>query len=94
VHAKTNTTLTHLDLEGALITPWLIPGVYAEPVIETVFVTPTNGLDGVATKIRARLVGVDTRLVTEEVLVDKESSRDGTMSIDIGLNGISRSESI
>ena len=53
-------TVAHLDLECAEITPGVVPGVNAEPVVLTIFSAPTNGLSGVSTKCRAGLVLVDT----------------------------------
>jgi len=94
VHLGVDTSFTHLDLEGTLITPGVVPGVNAEPVVDTIFVTPTDGLDGVATESRTRLVSVDTALIGKEVLIDGESSSDGTMLVDIRLDGIDTSETI
>jgi len=94
VHLGVDSALTHLDLESTLITPGVVPGVNAEPVVNTVLVTPTDGLDGVATKGRTRLVGVDTALVGKEVLVDGEGSSDSTVLVDVRLDSINLSETI
>ena len=53
-------TVAHLDLECAEITPGIVPGVNAEPVVFSILSAPTNCLCGVSTKCRAGLVLVDT----------------------------------
>lgn len=50
MHLVVDTASTHLDLEGTHVTPGVVPGVNAKPVVFTVLVTPTDGLDGVATE--------------------------------------------
>ena len=60
VHLSVDTASAHLDLEGALVTPSVVPGVDTEPVVNTVLFAPADGLDGVTTESGARLVLVDT----------------------------------
>jgi len=94
VHLVVDTTSTHGNLEGTLITPGVVPGVNAEPVVLTVLSTPTDGLDGVTTESRSRLMGVNTALVGKEVLVDGEGRGDGTVLVDVRLDGINGTETI
>ena len=94
MHLAVNTRVTHKDLESTLITPGVVPGVDTEPVVLTVLGTPTDGLDGVTTESITRLVRVDTTLVGEEIFVDGEGSSDGTVGVDISLDGINISETV
>jgi len=94
VHLSVDSAGAHLDLEGALVTPGVVPGVDTEPVVFTVFSAPTDGLDSVTTESRARLVRVDTRLVGQEVLVDCEGSGYSTVLEDIVLDLVDIVESV
>ena len=69
-----DTTVALHDLEVTFHTPLAAPRVRAEPVAQTVLNTPADNFDGVTTSDTAGNVVVDTRLVTEEVLIDSESS--------------------
>jgi hypothetical protein len=66
--------LTTHDLEGAAVTPLLIPRVGHQPVILAIFRTPTQHLDGMAAKLLSGSVTVHSRLVSEEVIVDSEAA--------------------
>lgn len=94
MHLVVNTSFTHLDLEGTLITPGVVPGVDTEPVVHTVLGTPTDGLDGVTTESFSGLDGVDTTLVGKEIFVDGEGSSDGTVLVDVSLDGINTVEAV
>jgi len=97
VHLVVNATVAHEDLEGSLVTPGVVPGVHAEPVVLSVLGTPTNDLNGVTTKGGSSLVRVDTGLVGEEILIDGEGTGNGTILGDIGLdlvNGTEDTESV
>ena len=94
MHLSVDAAIAHLDLEGALVTPGVVPGVDAEPVVLTVLVTPTDGLDGVTTESLTSLVLIDTGLVGQEVLVDSEGSSDGTVLLNVSLDVINATEAI
>ena len=94
VHLIVDAAVAHLDLEGALVAPSVVPGVDAEPVVLTTFGTPTDGLDGVATKSRSGLVGVDSGLVGQEVLIDSEGRGDGTILVNVSLDLVDAAEAV
>ena len=94
VHLSVNATVAHEDLEGNIVTPGVVPGVDAEPVVLAVLGAPTDGLDGVATEGRAGLVRVNTRLVGQEVLVDGEGSSHGSVLHDISLDVVDSSQAV
>ena len=86
MHLVVDAAGTHLDFEGALVAPGVVPRIDAEPVVLTVLGAPANGLDGVAAEGVASLVLVHTRLVGEEVLVDGEGAGDRSVLLDICLD--------
>jgi len=90
VYLAIDTAVTNLDLEEALVSPCGAPGVSAEPVVEAGcwVVTVANHLNGVATSLTAWLVVVDTALIVEEVLIHSESSLQGTIVVQLVLNGL------
>ena len=94
MHLVVDATVAHLDLERAEVTPGVVPGVHAEPVVLTVLDTPSNSLDSVTAKSGASGVLVDTGLVGEEVFVDSESGGDGSVLLDISLDGIDATDAI
>ena len=51
MHLVVDAAVAHLDLEGAHITPGVVPGVHAQPVVDSVLSAPTDGLDGVTTEL-------------------------------------------
>ena len=94
MHLTVDATVAHLDLESAHVTPGVVPGVDAEPVVLTVLVTPTDGLDGVTTESISSFMLVDTGGVGEEIFIDGEGSSDGTVLSDISLDVLNSTESI
>jgi len=82
------------DLEETLVSPILIPGVHDQEVVDTILDTPANDLDGVTTEGSTCLVLVDTALVTQEVLVDRESTGDWTVGEDILLEVINAGDGV
>ena len=94
MHLVVDAARAHLDLEGALVTPGVVPGVDAEPVVLTALGTPTDGLDSVTTESLTSLVLIDTGLVGQEVLVDSEGGSDGTVLLNVSLDVISAAEAI
>ena len=94
MHLTVDVTVTHLDLESAIVTPGVVPGVDTEPVVHTVLSAPTDSLDGVTTKSRASLVRVDTGLVGQEVLIDGEGGSDSTVLINVSLDVVDAAEAI
>ena len=87
-------TVAHLDLESAHVTPGVVPGVHAEPVVLTVLGTPTDSLDSVTAESGASLVRVDAGLVGQEVFVDGESGSDSTVLLDVSLDSIDATDAI
>ena len=86
MHLVVDAAVTHLDFEGALVAPGVVPRIDAKPVVFTVLGAPANGLDSVATEGAAGLVLVDSRLVGEEVLVDSKGAGHRSVLLDISLN--------
>ena len=74
------------DLEQTLVSPVLVPRVHHEPVGRTALGAPADDLDGVTAESLSGLVLVDTRLVTQEVLIDSEGAGDGTILEDVLLD--------
>lgn len=50
MHLSVDAGVSHLDFEGALISPGAVPGVDSEPVVLAVLVSPSDNLDGMATE--------------------------------------------
>jgi len=94
VHLAVDARVTHKDLEGAHVTPGVVPGVNTEPVVRSVLSAPADRLDGVTTESRASGVLVDTRLVGKEVLVDCEGRCDGTVLLDLSLDVLDTPDAI
>ncbi len=69
------------NLEGTVVTPWVVPWVNCKPVVLAVFSAVAEDLDGVTTSNTTELVGVDTTLVVEEVFVDGEGTFQGTVVV-------------
>lgn len=86
--------VAHLDLEGTLVTPGLVPGVHAQPVVDVVIGAPADHLDGVATVGGAGLVLVDTLLVGEEIFVDGEGGGDSAVLVDLLLDVLDASDAV
>ena len=86
VHLAVDATVAHEDFEGTLVAPSVVPRVDTEPVVLTVLSAPTDHLDSVTSERRAGRVLVNTGRVGQEVLVDREGSGDGTVSIDVGFD--------
>jgi hypothetical protein len=82
-----DTALAESDSEETVFTPSSVPRVGNDPVVDTIFVTPTNDLDGVTTESRSGLMSVDTTSIRHEILVDGEASFNGSVLDDVGLNG-------
>ena len=92
MHLSVDTAVTHLDLEGSLVSPGVVPGVDAEPVVLTTLGSPTDGLDGVASEGGSGLVGVDSGLVGQEVLVDGEGSGHSSVGGNLLLDAVDTSD--
>jgi len=82
------TALSEGNLEETIVTPLLSPGVSGDPVVDTVFLAPTDNLDGMTTKTFAGNVLIDTRLVCLEVFVDDEGSLNGSVLEETHLDGL------
>jgi len=86
--------LLHGDLEGASISPSVIPRVDVEPVSLTVLNTPSNALDGVTAKHLTGNVRVDTGLIGNEIFEDGEGKAGRTVSHNVELDIFNRPESV
>jgi hypothetical protein len=82
-----DTAFTESDSEETVFTPSWAPRVGDDPVVGTIFVTPTDDLDGMTTESRSTLVSIDTTSIRHEILVDGETSFDGSVLEDVGLDG-------
>jgi len=82
-----DTALAESDSEETVFTPIRTPRVGNNPEVGTVFVTPTDDLDGMTTESFTALVSVDTTSVRHEVLVDSETSFNRAVLLDVGLDG-------
>jgi hypothetical protein len=81
-----NTALAESDSEETVFTPRSTPRVGDDPEVGAIFVTPTDDLDGMTTESRSTLVSVDTTRVGHEILVDGETSFNGAVLLDVGLD--------
>jgi hypothetical protein len=79
--------LAESDSEETVFTPRSTPRVGDDPEVGTIFVTPTDDLDGMTTESRSTSVSIDTTSVGHEILVDGETSFNGAVLLDIGLDG-------
>ena len=50
MHLVVDAAVTHLDLEGAHVTPGVVPGVDGEPVVFATFGSPSDEFDGVTSE--------------------------------------------
>jgi len=76
-----------LDAEEALLTPSDIPGVGADPVLDTTFLTIADQLDSVTTLKGTALVVVDTTSIAHEIGINTESNLEGTVGGKLNLVG-------
>lgn len=86
--------VAHEDLERALVTPILVPGVDTEPVVLTILDTPADNLDGMTTESITSHVLVHSRRISLEVLINSESSRDRAVGHDLHLNVVNSCDSV
>ena len=94
VHLVVDATVAHLDLEETHVTPGVVPGVHAEPVVLAVLSAPTDSLDSVTAKSRASSVLVNAGLVGQEVFVDSEGRSDSTVLLDVSLDSIDATDAV
>jgi len=79
------------DAEVTLLTPVGVPGVSAEPVLDTIAGTVAEHLNSMSTLIATAGVVIDTAGVAHEISINLESNLDGTVSGDLGLDvGLTR----
>jgi hypothetical protein len=86
VHLVVDSAVALKNLESTLISPGVVPGVNAEPVVLVILDAPSNALDGVASLGGTGHVLVNTGLVGEEIFVDGEGSGDWSVGHDLGLD--------
>jgi len=94
MHLVVDARVSLLDLESAVVSPGSVPGVYTEPVVFSVLVTPSDDLDGVTSEGVSRGVLVDTTLVGQEIFVDSKGSSSSTIREDILLDIINRLQTV
>jgi len=71
------------NLEETIVSPGGIPAVGNQPILDSIFSTPSKELNGVSTKSTASGVLVNTGLVCQEILIDCESSLNGSVVKDL-----------
>jgi len=81
-----DTALSESNSEETVLTPIWAPRVSNNPVVGTIFITPTNNFNSVTTEDGSTLVSVDTTSVGHEVGVDGEASFDGSVLEDVSLD--------
>jgi hypothetical protein len=86
VHLGVDSAVAHLDLEGSHVSPGVVPGVNAEPVVGALFNTPADDLDGVASEGGTSHVLVDTGRVSGEIFVDGKRASNGAVGHDFLLD--------
>ena len=89
-----DSALTLLNLEGALVSPSVVPGINCKPVVFATFSSPANELDSVSTECRSALVRVNSALVGEEVLIHSEGCSHSSILVDILFDVIDTSNAI
>ena len=75
------------DLESAVVTPLLIPGVGNEPVVLSVLGAPAKELHSVTTKLVVAGLAIHTGLAGWEVIVHCEGGGGTAVLHDVGLDG-------
>lgn len=73
IYTCINVAITHLDFEKSFLSPWCVPWVSTEPVVNTTFISPSEHFHGMTTIITSGCVLVNTWSVVEEVLIDIKS---------------------
>jgi len=81
-----DTAVSLLDLEESLESPGWAPGVSTEPVVKTSFISPSEDLDGVTTIETTTDVLIDSALIVEEILIDRELGFNGSVGKDFRLD--------
>ena len=78
--------VTHAHLEESLLSPFWAPGVSAEPIVQSVLVTPSNEFHGMSSSYTSIDVVVDSSFVAHEVLIDSELSFKWSISVNFIFN--------
>jgi len=71
------------DPEVSLVAPVGVPRVGHNPVLHTIVNTPAQDLDGMSSEDSARGVLIDSRLVSDKILVDSESTLHRSVLVDL-----------
>jgi hypothetical protein len=79
----------HLDLEVPCFSPLWSPRISAEPVVQTVFVAPSQYFDSMASLQLPGNIVIDPSLVVEEVFIYLEDSLHGSIYVHVVLDLIS-----
>jgi hypothetical protein len=83
-----DSTLSEGDSEESALSPSGVPRVSADPVLDSVLLSPSDELDGVSSEEVTLEVLVDSALVGHEILIDVETSLDGSVGEDFELDGL------
>ena len=79
-------TFSEFNSEESILSPFRSPRVLGNPVFSSVFNSPSDNLDGMSSESISVGLLIDSILVVHEVLVDHESSLDGSVLEDFGLD--------
>lgn len=74
------------DLEVSLVSPSLVPRVGDQPVVLSVLSTVSDGLNSVSSEEATSLVDVDSRLVGEEIFIDRKGDFDWSIGGNFGFH--------
>ena len=74
------------NLEGSHVTPVFVPRICNKPVLCAVFHAPAHNLDRMPAELWTLDVLVNTRLVGQEILIDREGGLDRAMHHDFLFN--------
>ena len=85
-----NSAVSSLNLEESFVSPCCIPWVCHEPVVNSIFSSPTEALNGMSSKKTSSFVLVNSALVVHEVLVNSEGSFYWSELLDLLLSGLNR----
>lgn len=69
-----------------MVTPCIVPGIHAKPVVYAVLVAPADSFYRVAAKCTAGLMLINSTLVGQEIFVDGESRSDCAILEDVLLD--------
>ena len=83
VHFAAKDYLTELDSEETLFSPWGAPWVLSNPVVDSVFTSPTNNFNCVLSSVGTSSLWVDSTLIVVDVRIDIEDGDHGPVGLDV-----------